>query len=218
MRGDREPEDGPEAGGDATDLPWPLLDRYLSDSGSTEERRALETWLSEHPASLGGLASLRSFVREPGPPTLTTGADDLWAGMARRMASRRRLRRWTVGSELGAIAAGLLIAAVLLGRGGVGASGHRDTTIVATVGKAVANTAAVSVAESVDGAADTAHVASGTLGRARRTVGSAGRHAHGAREVSRPRDDGVPPVEGDVGARAVSLADDRPGAADTHWP
>jgi hypothetical protein len=213
IRGDRDGEREPEFGDDDDDLSWPLLDRYLTGTASAADERELAQWALEHAAAGPVLASLRTFVREADGPTLAADADELWAALATRLTWRRRLWRSRTIAQIGAIAATLVIAALLVDQ-----SNHRRPAAVALQNPVFMRPPSI-VSRDTEVAGDT--------GRPRIARGD-GRASHPATDsitiepsaLALEPDDAVPLGlrDGRGDATEYSVADDRPGGADTRWP
>jgi hypothetical protein len=207
-------------GGQEAQLPFPVLDRYLSGTGTGMSDAVLEAWLAEHPGERAELAGLKAFVQAQRVPSPETSGDAMWTAMERRMAVPRvepKRHPWRVAAAVGAFAAGLVIVLLPLVRD------HRGETTGSNV---VANVGAVAPSRDTVGAPSESTIAAKSPGampapaeesppaQARSTPRAVLARADAQTDagLARSPDDVAPP------GGAVSLADDRPGAADSNWP
>jgi hypothetical protein len=195
-------------------IPFSALDRYLVGENTGFDDAVLDAWLSEHPDERDALASLKAFVHAPIALAGTSSGDAMYSAIARRMQEPlplRASRRMRVVAALGAFAAAIIVVLFPVLRE------YESRPIAVTAGR-VAVAKAVSPPASVPEA-----IAAAPASPAPSGVVLAARPSHG-RAVSAERSDAASDVglsrsPDDVApAGEVSLADDRPGAADTHWP
>jgi hypothetical protein len=189
------------------------LDRYLAGEASAGDLAVLARSLDGRPAGWAELACLREVVRGPIEYPPMASGDEMWARLAGRVAAGaevapiirwRRRGRWV--AAVGALAASLVMAVAL---------GHRGAPIGAV---APVPSGATGVEETASAPLDTARTA---VPETSREVAATSTGESARPDVARAPYDGTPLEAGGVRgdrARAMSLADDAPGAADTSWP
>jgi hypothetical protein len=207
------------------------LDRYLRGEERAEDAAALESWVAGRPAARQELESLRTVVRAPFVYPLLADADAMWAAMARRIElapPARRQRRapvWVRGwvPIVGTIAAALVVAVMLARR-----PAPIERVASVPVGElplgAIPDTEAAPTSPPQPAAEKNSGAVVGNRSH-NRTVASGSRElAEDSLDVARapyagtPFNDNPNTSRGEASARETSLADDAPGAADTHWP
>jgi hypothetical protein len=201
--------------------PFAALDRYLVGENTGFDDAVLDAWLSEHPDERDALASLKAFVRAPISSAGASSGDAMYSAIARRMQEPlplRASRRMRVVAALGAFAAAIIVVLFPV------LHEYESRPIGVTAGRVAVAKAATPTAVTVPAPTATVpETITAPASPAPSGVVLAARPSHG-RAVSAERSDaasdaGLSRSPDDVApAGEVSLADDRPGAADTHWP
>jgi hypothetical protein len=246
-REERPADDLDPFAGDGLDAEalWGALDRHLAGEMTHEDMPVLGQWMAETPGAFEELEVLRTVVRAPIVYPPLAGADEVWGRLRARMSGRRASwGRWTGrwAPVVGALAAALVVWVVTLSRADrLARAGTAAVSVTGDSGVVVAETggqrgpvAGVAAADSLVTGQATAGghgggvgVAAGALAAERPSRLVARGEANDGRER---RDVARSPYAGtplDVGARGagpaaassvVSVADEEPGAADSHWP
>lgn len=78
-----------------SEIDWELLDRYLAEEASAEERERLEAWLAEDPERWVHLAALREALAQEalGESAVEQAKTEVWARLEREVGGAKGLER-----------------------------------------------------------------------------------------------------------------------------